>query len=199
MKAAPQFKARPADTWQKFMPKKSDRHPTLPHEFNLSKPSVIKHWRSKTVAPVSCRPLIPKKKPTVPQPFNLSRKVGAAKSVSKEPVHHFKAREVPKAKPELIKPHPKSPTNAKSPKLTLVERIRNRDKFDNEVKEKEYKRTEEEAEIARAHEEQERAEVEQLRAQMVHHAEPIRNYKKLENHPSELPSTIPKSPNLNKN
>ncbi|XP_012686461.2 targeting protein for Xklp2 isoform X2 [Clupea harengus] len=80
--------------------------------------------------------------------------------------------------------------------LYTERRAKERQDFEQEKSERETHRALQEQDRLQEQEEQQREEMARLRQEMVHKAQPVRHYKQVEVKKSELPLTIPHSPNF---
>ncbi|XP_061697081.1 targeting protein for Xklp2 [Syngnathoides biaculeatus] len=156
---------------------------------------------------------LPEKKkvePTKPEPFRLLvDERGTAKSDRLEQLmkeEHKKMKEVAtfKARPNKVtqkepfqpKKEERAAVVVESFELATERRARIRDVFQQQLCEKEAASALMEEQYRREQEEKEKMDIAELRQQQVHKAQPIRHYKTVEVKKSEVPLTIPKSPNL---
>ncbi|XP_048097204.1 targeting protein for Xklp2 isoform X1 [Alosa alosa] len=156
---------------------------------------------------------LPEKKvvePTKPEPFRLQiDERGATKSdrwerMMKEELKQqaeaasFKARPntVTHKEPFVPKKENRSILATEGFQLSTERRAKEREDFEREKSEREALRALQEQEQLREQEEQERERVARLRHELVHKAQPVRHYKQLEVKKSELPLTVPQSPNF---
>ena len=94
------------------------------------------------------------------------------------------------------KPSCKPLTDVSGFRLNTEERSKLREEYESKKKEQERLMEEELQERLKEQEEEEQRNVRVLRSQMVHHANPIRNYKAVEFTGSDKPVTVPKTPNF---
>ncbi|NXK13798.1 TPX2B protein, partial [Herpetotheres cachinnans] len=157
------------------------------------------------------------KNPTQPEPFNLQiDERGAAKLQSwkqqlKEDLKRqkeaacFKARPntvvyqepfVPKKENKLLSESLSGSVVPESFELATEKRAKERQDFEKQLADIEAIRERHQEEVRQKEEEREKEEVAKLRQEMVHKANPIRKYRRVEVKPSDQPLTMPKSPNF---
>ncbi|XP_036388071.1 targeting protein for Xklp2 [Megalops cyprinoides] len=180
----------------------------------------LEHMRHEEVPKFKAQPLpdfsevhLPAKKvaePTKVEPFKLIiDERGTTKSerweqMMKEELKQqaeaasFKARPntITHKEPFIPKKENRSVLVADGFQLSTERRAKERLEFDRAVCEKEALRARMEEEERRQQEEQEKEEIARLRQEQVHKAQPIRRYKAVELKRSEVPLTIPQSPNF---
>ncbi|KAM9751139.1 LOW QUALITY PROTEIN: targeting protein for Xklp2 [Menidia menidia] len=162
--------------------------------------------------------VLPEKKklePTRPEPFRLLvDQRGAAKSSrweqmvkeeqkQQEEAAAFKARPNTVTHKEPFRPK-KETRGAVAPpsaaaeafQLATERRAREWSEYERQAAEKEALRAKMEAQQRREEEERERQEVARLRQEQVHKAQPVRHYKPVSVKKSEVPLTVPESPNF---
>ncbi|KAM9855442.1 targeting protein for Xklp2 [Aulostomus maculatus] len=151
-----------------------------------------------------------KVEPTKPEPFRLLvDERGVAKcsrweQTMKEEQKKLKEVATFKARPNTVthkapfqpKKEDRAPVAADSFELATERRARERQEFEQLASEKEAFRAQMEEERRREEEQQEKDEIARLRQEQVHKANPIRLYKSVDVKKSEVPLTVPKSPNF---
>nr|8CX6_A Chain A, Targeting protein for Xklp2-A [Xenopus laevis] len=80
--------------------------------------------------------------------------------------------------------------------LATAKRAKERQEFDKCLAETEAQKSLLEEEIRKRREEEEKEEISQLRQELVHKAKPIRKYRAVEVKASDVPLTVPRSPNF---
>lgn len=165
--------------------------------------------------------VLPEKKklePTKPEPFRLAiDERGAAKhrqweqmvkeeQKQQEEAATFKARPNTVTHKEPFRPKKENRTTLDINSSTVVEpfelaterRAREWQEYERLIAEKEALRARMEAEQRVEEEQREREEIARLRQEQVHKAQPIRHYKTVVVKKSEVPLTVPESPNFSK-
>ncbi|XP_055022283.1 targeting protein for Xklp2 isoform X2 [Boleophthalmus pectinirostris] len=160
--------------------------------------------------------VLPEKKkpePTKPEPFHLLlNERGAQKSSrwetmvqeekkQQEEATHFKARPNVVTHKEPFKPKKEeradtSLSAAAGFQLLTERRARERQEFDRLVSEKEALRAMMEEQQRREAEEREKEEIARLRQEQVHKAQPVKHYRCVKVKKSDMPLTMPQSPNF---
>ncbi|XP_053309616.1 targeting protein for Xklp2 [Spea bombifrons] len=159
------------------------------------------------------------KVPTQPEPFHLqidqrgASKLQRWKEQVKEELKQQKEMTVFKARPNTVthqepfvpkKAH-RSLTDLESLSGSIVQesfelatekRAKERQEFERRLADMEAKKSLLEEEELQRQEEQEKEEVNRLRHELVHKAQPIRKYKAVEVKASDIPLTVPQSPNF---
>lgn len=101
-----------------------------------------------------------------------------------------------KEQPFFPKPSTKPPTRRHSIHLSTEARCKDRENFEQHLRQKEAEAARLRAEAEQTAKAQEAVEIRRLRAQLVHKAQPIRRYSSVEVRKSERPLTLPISPQL---
>ncbi|KAK7884491.1 hypothetical protein WMY93_027614 [Mugilogobius chulae] len=160
--------------------------------------------------------VLPEKKkpePTKPEPFNLLIDARGAEKSSRwenmlqeekkqqEEATHFKARPNVVTHKEPFKPKKEeradtSLSSSSSFQLLTERRARERQEFDRALSEKEALRALMEEQRRKEEEEREREEIARMRQEQVHKAQPIKHYRCVKVKKSEMPLTVPQSPNF---
>ncbi|XP_012714335.1 targeting protein for Xklp2 isoform X1 [Fundulus heteroclitus] len=185
-------------------------------------------WQNEEVPQFKAQPLpdfntvvLPEKKrlePTKPEPFRLQiDERGAAKhrqweqmvkeeQKQQEEAAIFKARPNTVTHKEPFRPKKENRTALDINSSTVVEpfalaterRAQEWQEYERQIAEKEALRARMEAEQRLDEEKKEREEIARLRQEQVHKAQPIRHYKPVAVKKSEIPLTVPESPNFSK-
>ncbi|XP_040049074.2 targeting protein for Xklp2 isoform X1 [Gasterosteus aculeatus] len=151
--------------------------------------------------------LLPEKKklePTKPEPFRLLvDERGAVRStrleqLGKEEAVVFKARPntVTHKEPFQPKKEARGTLAVEAFELSTERRALERQEFEQQAAEKEALRMRMEEEQRREQEQKEKEEITRMRQEQVHSAQPIRHYKPVAVKKSEVPLTVPHSPNF---
>uniref|UniRef100_A0A3Q4GS98 TPX2 microtubule nucleation factor n=1 Tax=Neolamprologus brichardi TaxID=32507 RepID=A0A3Q4GS98_NEOBR len=157
--------------------------------------------------------VLPEKKklePTKPEPFRLlldergTVKNSRWEQMVKEEQKHQEEAAVFKARPNtVIHKEPFRPKKEARPavvveafELATERRAREWQEYERVTSEKEVLRAHMEAEQRREEEQRQKEEVARLRQEQVHKAQPIRHYKPVAVKKSEVPLTVPESPNF---
>lgn len=159
--------------------------------------------------------VLPEKKklePTKPEPFNLLIDARGAEKSSRweqmvqeekkqqEEATHFKARPNVVIHKEPFKPkkeeHSDTSISTASFQLSTERRAQERQEFDRLVSEKEALRALMEEQQRQQESEREKEEIAKLRQEQVHKAQPIKHYRCVKVKKSEIPLTVPQSPNF---
>ncbi|XP_033825763.1 targeting protein for Xklp2 [Periophthalmus magnuspinnatus] len=183
----------------------------------------LEQMRNEDVPTFKAQPLpdfstvvLPEKKkpePTKPEPFHLLiDERGAQKSSrwesmvqeekkQQEEATHFKARPNVVTHKEPFKPKKEdraetSLSTAAGFQLLTERRARERQEFDRQVNEKETRRALMEEQQRKEEAEREKEEIARLRQEQVHKAQPIKHYRCVKVKKSEMPLTVPQSPNF---
>ncbi|XP_068606371.1 targeting protein for Xklp2-like [Brachionichthys hirsutus] len=173
-------------------------------EFPQFKAQLLPHLDT-VVLPEKVKP-----EPTKPEPFRLlTERRGAASSsrweqtVKKEQkqleemaVFKARANTVTSKKPFEPKKENRVVTVPEAFELSTERRALERQEFEQMVSEKEAQRTWTEEERKREAEDGEKKGIARMRQEQVHKAQPIRHYKSVELKRSDVPLTIPQSPNF---
>lgn len=150
------------------------------------------------------------KEKTQPEPFNLELdKRGETrhqiwKHQLEEELKQQKEMSMFKARPNTVTHQEPFVPKKESRILTVQEgfelatekRAKERQEFEKRLAELETQKSLMEEEERRRREEEEKEEINRLRQEVVHKAQPIRKFKSLEVKTSDLPLTVPKSPNF---
>ncbi|XP_063065318.1 targeting protein for Xklp2 isoform X2 [Engraulis encrasicolus] len=156
---------------------------------------------------------LPEKKPvhlTRPEPFRLQiDERGAQKNQRWERMLkeeqkqqaeavNFKARPntVTHKEPFVVKKENRSILASEGFQLTTERRAKERQEYEREKSEREALRALQEQQMLQEQEEQQREEMARLRKDLVHKAQPVRHYRPVEVKKSEMPLTLPQSPNF---
>ncbi|KAM9828035.1 targeting protein for Xklp2 isoform 1-T2 [Syngnathus typhle] len=156
---------------------------------------------------------LPEKKklePTKPEPFRLlldergSVKNDRLEQMMKEEEKKIKEAAIFKARLNTVthkepfqpKKEDRPPVVVESFELATEQRARNRERFQEHLCQKEADEALRQERLKREEEEKLKQELADLRHQQVHKAQPIRHYKTVEVKKSEVPLTVPQSPNL---
>ncbi|XP_049437622.1 targeting protein for Xklp2 [Epinephelus fuscoguttatus] len=179
----------------------------------------LEEMRNEEVPQFKAQPLpdfdalvLPEKKkmePTKPEPFRLLLdERGAVRSTRWEQMTKdeqkleeaaaFKARPntVTHKEPFLPKKERRAPVVVEAFELSTERRARERQEFERLASEKEALRMLMEEEMRREEEQRQKEEIARLRQEQVHIAQPIRQYKPVAVKKSEVPLTVPQSPNF---
>uniref|UniRef100_A0A3B4BHE1 Uncharacterized protein n=1 Tax=Periophthalmus magnuspinnatus TaxID=409849 RepID=A0A3B4BHE1_9GOBI len=179
----------------------------------------LEQMRNEDVPTFKAQPLpdfstvvLPEKKkpePTKPEPFHLLiDERGAQKSSrwesmvqeekkQQEEATHFKARPNVVTHKEPFKPKKEDRAETSAGFQLLTERrARERQEFDRQVNEKETRRALMEEQQRKEEAEREKEEIARLRQEQVHKAQPIKHYRCVKVKKSEMPLTVPQSPNF---
>ncbi|XP_034731719.1 targeting protein for Xklp2 [Etheostoma cragini] len=156
--------------------------------------------------------VLPEKKklePTKPEPFKLLLdERGAVKSSRWEQMvkEEQKREEGPtfKARPNTVthkepfqpKKEPRAPVAVEAFELSTERRARERHEFEQLANEKEALRMRMEEQQRQEEEQRQKEEIARLRQEQVHAAQPIRHYKPVAVKKSDVPLTVPQSPNF---
>ncbi|GFR27428.1 targeting protein for Xklp2-B [Trichonephila clavata] len=164
---------------------------------NDSKPFVFRAQLMPAPKPSSL-PAVPKKPPTQPEPFNflLDSRSSRHNSFSVEENVPFKAQPATVLKKEPFVPEkpPKQSIEVEEFHLFTDKRASERLRL-KQIKDTEEREKEKALQIQKAlEEEHERLELKKLRAEIVHKANPVRQFKPVEIKPSSMPLTQPISP-----
>ncbi|GFY74044.1 targeting protein for Xklp2 [Trichonephila inaurata madagascariensis] len=161
---------------------------------------VHNHQRVKSGLGSIWLPAVPKKLPTQPEPFNflLDSRSSRHNSFSVEENVSFKAQPATVLKKEPFVPEkpPKQSIEIEEFHLFTDKRASERLRL-KQIKDAEEREKEKALQIQKAlEEEQERLELKKLRAEIVHKANPVRQFKPVEIKPSSIHFTKPNLPNL---
>ncbi|XP_067383246.1 targeting protein for Xklp2 isoform X2 [Channa argus] len=157
--------------------------------------------------------VLPEKKklePTKPEPFRLLiDERGAVKNsrweqILKEEQKHQEEAASFKARPNTVthkepfqpKKEARAPVAVEAFELSTERRARERQEYERLASEKEALRALMEEEQRREEEQREKEEIARLRHEQIHKAQPIRHYKPVAVKKSEVPLTVPQSPNF---
>uniref|UniRef100_A0A669C3J1 TPX2 microtubule nucleation factor n=1 Tax=Oreochromis niloticus TaxID=8128 RepID=A0A669C3J1_ORENI len=157
--------------------------------------------------------VLPEKKklePTKPEPFRLLLdERGAVKNsrweqMVKEEQKHQEEAAIFKARPNTVihkepfrpKKEPRPAVVVEAFELATERRAREWQEYERVTSEKEALRAHMEAEQRREEEQRQKEEIARLRQEQVHKAQPIRHYKPVAVKKSEVPLTVPESPNF---
>lgn len=179
---APKFKAQPLPDFDHIsLPEKKVKDITQPEPFNLE---IDKRGQSKLEV----------WKHQVEEERKRLKEISTFKARPNTVTHHEPF--VPKKESRILTESLSGSIVQESFELATEKRAKERQEFEKRLAELEAQKSLMEAEERRRQEEEEQEEINRLRHEMVHKAQPIRKFKPVDIKTSDIPLTVPKTPNF---